>query len=54
MKDERIGDAGTFEKPDQPAIGTHALLVNGLSVAAKGEPITSAELADQPGARQTF
>ncbi len=53
MKDERIGDPATFEKPDQPSDGTQALLVNGLPVAAKGEPITSAESADQPGARQT-
>ena len=42
MKDELIGDMETFEKPIQPAIGTHALLVNRLSVAAKGEPITGA------------
>ena len=42
MKDELTGEVGTFDKPDQPAVGARTLLVNGVPVAAEREPITGA------------
>lgn len=39
---EKIRDVGTYEKPNQPAEGVDALLVNGQLVVSKGKLITDA------------
>ena len=39
---ETIRDVGTYEKPNQPAVGVQSLLVNGTLVVADGKLITDA------------
>jgi len=39
---EVISDVGTYEEPNQPAVGVQTLLVNGESVVAQGELIVDA------------
>jgi N-acyl-D-glutamate deacylase len=39
---ETIRDVGTYEKPNQPAVGVKSLLVNGTLVVADGKLITDA------------
>jgi len=39
---ETISDVGTYEKPNQPAVGVQSLLVNGTLVVADGKLITDA------------
>jgi N-acyl-D-glutamate deacylase len=39
---ETIRDVGTYEKPNQPAVGVQTLLVNGVPVVAGGELILDA------------
>ncbi len=39
---ETIADVGTYEKPNQPAVGVEALLVNGVLVVDNGELILNA------------
>ncbi|WEM44791.1 amidohydrolase family protein (plasmid) [Photobacterium sp. DA100] len=39
---DTISDVGTYEKPNQPAVGVQALLVNGQLVVSEGELIKSA------------
>ena len=39
---ETIRDVGTYEKPNQPAVGVQSLLVNGELVVAEGELILDA------------
>ena len=36
------GDVGTYEAPNQPAIGLQSLLVNGTLVAAAGKLVSDA------------
>ena len=37
-----ISDVGTYQEPNQPAVGVQTLLVNGESVVAQGELIVDA------------
>ena len=39
---ETIADVGTYEKPNQPAVGVSTVLVNGVAVVNKGTLITDA------------
>jgi len=39
---DTISDVGTYEEPNQPAVGVQTLLVNGVPVVAKGKLITDA------------
>jgi len=39
---DTIRDVGTYEEPNQPAVGVQTLLVNGVPVVAEGELITDA------------
>jgi N-acyl-D-glutamate deacylase len=39
---ETISDVGTYEKPNQPAVGVHTVLVNGGLVVQNGELILDA------------
>ena len=39
---ETISDVGTYEKPNQPAVGVQTLLVNGGLVVQNGELIIDA------------
>jgi N-acyl-D-glutamate deacylase len=39
---QTISDVGTYEKPNQPAVGVKTLLVNGALVVADGELILDA------------
>jgi N-acyl-D-glutamate deacylase len=39
---ETISDVGTYEAPNQPAIGVQSLLVNGTLVVADGKLVTDA------------
>jgi len=39
---DTISDVGTYEEPNQPAVGVQALLVNGVPVVAEGKLITDA------------
>ena len=39
---ETIADVGTYEEPNQPAVGVQTLLVNGVQVIENGELITDA------------
>jgi len=39
---DTIKDVGTYEKPNQPAVGVQTLLVNGVPVVADGKLITDA------------
>ena len=40
---ETISDAGTSEKPNQPAVGVQTLLVNGVPVVDDGELVLDAD-----------
>jgi len=44
---ETISDIGTYEKPNQPAVGVQSLLVNGELVVDAGELVLDAA-AGQP------
>jgi len=37
-----ISDVGTYQEPNQPAVGVQTLLVNGVPVVAEGELILDA------------
>jgi N-acyl-D-glutamate deacylase len=37
-----ISDVGTYEKPNQPAVGVQSLLVNGTLVVADGKLVVDA------------
>ena len=37
-----ISDVGTYEAPNQPAVGVQSLLVNGTLVVAEGKLVTDA------------
>jgi N-acyl-D-glutamate deacylase len=39
---EKISDVGTYEKPNQPAVGVQSLLVNGIPVVDGGELVVDA------------
>jgi N-acyl-D-aspartate/D-glutamate deacylase len=39
---ETIRDVGTYEKPNQPAVGVQSLLVNGIPVVDGGELVLDA------------
>jgi N-acyl-D-glutamate deacylase len=39
---ETISDVGTYEKPNQPAVGVQSLLVNGIPVVDDGELVLDA------------
>jgi N-acyl-D-glutamate deacylase len=39
---ETISDVGTYDEPNQPAVGVQTLLVNGVAVVAEGELILDA------------
>jgi len=39
---ETISDVGTYEKPNQPAVGVQTVLVNGELVVAGGELVLDA------------
>ena len=39
---EAISDVGTYEKPNQPAVGVQSLLVNGTLVVADGKLVVAA------------
>jgi len=39
---ETISDVGTYEKPNQPAVGVQTVLVNGELVVAGGELVLGA------------
>jgi len=39
---ETVGDVGTYEEPNQPAVGVQTLLVNGEPVVAQGELLLDA------------
>ena len=39
---ETIRDVGTYEKPNQPAVGVQSLLVNGELVVAQGDLVLDA------------
>jgi N-acyl-D-glutamate deacylase len=39
---ERISDVGTYDKPNQPAVGVQSLLVNGMPVVEGGELVLDA------------
>jgi len=39
---DTISDVGTYEQPNQPAVGVQTLLVNGVPVVTEGELITEA------------
>jgi N-acyl-D-glutamate deacylase len=40
---ETISDVGTYQEPNQPAVGVHWLLVNGELVVERGELNTEAD-----------
>jgi N-acyl-D-glutamate deacylase len=39
---ETISDVGTYQTPNQPAIGVRSLLINGTLVVADGKLVTDA------------
>jgi N-acyl-D-glutamate deacylase len=39
---ETVADVGTYEKPNQPAVGVNYVLVNGVAVVNKGKLVTEA------------
>jgi N-acyl-D-glutamate deacylase len=39
---ETVGDVGTYEEPNQPAVGVQTLLINGEPVVAQGELLLDA------------
>jgi N-acyl-D-glutamate deacylase len=39
---ETIADVGTYEKPNQPAVGVSTLLVNGVLVVSNSQLLTDA------------
>jgi len=39
---EAISDVGTYQTPNQPAIGVQSLLINGTLVVADGKLVTDA------------
>ena len=39
---ETIADVGTYEKPNQPAVGVSNLLVNGVAVVLDGKLVANA------------
>jgi len=39
---ETVADVGTYEKPNQPAVGVNTVIVNGVLVVNNGELIAEA------------